>query len=404
MANWLHATLLALLGWGGVAASGSTPLLPAGLQSSQAKRIQIPVQLPQAGADQPERYLPLLRGQRLGLVANPSSRVGQQHLVDFLQAQRMQLVKVFAPEHGFRGEAEAGAQIVDGRDPISQLPVISLYGEQKQPTAAALADLDLLVFDIQDVGVRYYTYISTLHYVMEACAQHRKPLLILDRPNPNGAFIDGPVLQPELRSFVGLHPIPLLHGLTVGELAQMINGENWLQHGSCELNIVPVANYRHSLPYDLPVPPSPNLPNAQAIGLYPSLGLFEGSSISVGRGTAFPFQVLGAPDPAYGSFQFRPVSLPGFAAQPMHQDQLCYGRDLRQVAAGGLQLRYLLDFYARSPDKARFFNPFFDKLAGTYALRQAIETGKSEQQIRQSWKAELSSYRHMRQRYLLYPD
>lgn len=356
------------------------------------------------GAEQPARYLPLLKGQRVGLVANPSSRVGQQHLLDYLLQNQVAVQKVFAPEHGFRGEAEAGAQIVDGKDPITQLPVVSLYGEQKQPSPEALKEIDLIVFDIQDVGVRYYTYISTLHYVMEACAQSGKPLLVLDRPNPNGDFVDGPLLVPALKSFVGLHPIPLLHGLTVGELAQMINGEKWLKNGVCALTVVPLSDYTHSRPYPLPVAPSPNLPNAQAIRLYPSLGLFEGTGISVGRGTPFPFQVIGQPDPASGPFQFTPVSLPGKALHPMFENQLCYGWDLRSVPAGGLNLDFLIGLYHQSSQPATFFNPFFDKLAGTTQLREAIQAGQTETQIRESWQADLQAYKTLRQKYQLYPD
>lgn len=356
------------------------------------------------GAEQSAHYLPLLKGKKVGLVANPSSRVGKLHLLDFLLQKKVSVKTVFAPEHGFRGEAEAGAQIVDGKDPITHLPVVSLYGEQKQPSPEALKAVDLLVFDLQDVGVRYYTYISTLHYVMEACAQSGKTLVVFDRPNPNGAFVDGPILEPALKSFVGLHPIPLLHGLTVGELAQMINGEKWLKNGVCALKIVPMAGYNHSLPYTLPVPPSPNLPNAQAIRLYPSLGLFEGTHISVGRGTPFPFQVIGQPDSAAGPFQFTPVSLPGKAQHPMHENQLCYGWDLRTVPAGGLNLDYLIGAYYQSDQQEAFFNPFFDKLAGTAHLRQAIQTGQSEAEIRESWAAGLSAYKNLRKKYLLYPD
>ncbi|MBT9547834.1 MAG: DUF1343 domain-containing protein [Candidatus Sericytochromatia bacterium] len=390
------------LGLGIVLASGA--LRGSVLQACATSIGQIPSLRIRTGADQPSRYLPLLKGRKVGLVANPSSRVGKQHLLDYLLQNKVLVKKVFAPEHGFRGEAEAGAQIVDGKDPITQLPVLSLYGDQKQPSPEALKEMDLLVFDIQDVGVRYYTYISTLHYVMEACAQSGKPLIVLDRPNPNGAFVDGPLLEPALRSFVGLHPIPLLHGLTVGELAQMINGEKWLKNGVCALTVVPVASYSHSSPYSLPVPPSPNLPNAQAVRLYPSLGLFEGTGISVGRGTDFPFQVIGQPDPATGPFQFTPVSLPGKAQHPMFENQLCYGWDLRSVPAGGLNLDFLIGLYHQSSQPATFFNPFFDKLAGTAQLRTAIQAGQSEAQIRESWQAGLQAYKTLRQKYLLYPD
>jgi uncharacterized protein YbbC (DUF1343 family) len=372
-------------------------LLFLGITDALAKPIQ-------TGADQPQLYLQIMQGKRLGVIANPTSRVGEQHLVDFLLEKKQNIVKVFAPEHGFRGEAEAGAHIINGLDARTQLPIVSLYGKNKQPSAKMLTDIDLLVFDIQDVGVRYYTYISTLHYLMAACAENNKPLLVLDRPNPNGAYIDGPSLEPAWRSFVGMHPIPLLHGLTVGELAKMINGENWLNQGQCKLTIVPVANYQHSMTYDLPVPPSPNLPNRQAIQLYPSLGFFEGTPISVGRGTEFPFQVLGAPDKAYGSFQFKPLSIPGKSLKPMHENQVCYGRDLRKVKTAGLNLGYLITFYQNSAEKNQFFNPFFDKLAGTDKLRRAIQAGKSESEIRQSWGQDLKKFRALRSRYLIYQD
>lgn len=402
MGRWSRVGICMGLGLGIVLASGA--LRGSVLQACATSIGQIPSLRIRTGADQPSRYLPLLKGRKVGLVANPSSRVGKQHLLDYLLQNKVLVKKVFAPEHGFRGEAEAGAQIVDGKDPITQLPVLSLYGDQKQPSPEALKEMDLLVFDIQDVGVRYYTYISTLHYVMEACAQSGKPLIVLDRPNPNGAFVDGPLLEPALRSFVGLHPIPLLHGLTVGELAQMINGEKWLKNGVCALTVVPVASYSHSSPYSLPVPPSPNLPNAQAVRLYPSLGLFEGTGISVGRGTDFPFQVIGQPDPATGPFQFTPVSLPGKAQHPMFENQLCYGWDLRSVPAGGLNLDFLIGLYHQSSQPATFFNPFFDKLAGTAQLRTAIQAGQSEAQIRESWQAGLQAYKTLRQKYLLYPD
>lgn len=356
------------------------------------------------GADQPERYLRLFQNKRVALIANPTSQVGSQHLLDFLLKKNVKVTKVFAPEHGFRGEAEAGATIANGRDSRTQLPVESLYGEHKQPAAAALSDVDLMVFDIQDVGVRFYTFISTLHYVMESCAQTGKPLLVLDRPNPNGGYIDGPILEPAWRSFVGMHPIPLLHGLTVGELAHMINGEKWLTHGKCALSVIPVAHYRHGAKYAPPIPPSPNLPNLQAIQLYPSLGLFEGTSVSVGRGTPFPFQLLGAPDQSLRSYAFMPIRIPGKAQHPMHENQLCYGQDLSQVMPNGLTLAYLIDFYAHSSQKTQFFNPFFDKLAGTQHLRQAIVAGQSETQIRSSWATGLAHYKHLRKRYLLYAD
>ncbi|PIQ25506.1 DUF1343 domain-containing protein [bacterium (Candidatus Blackallbacteria) CG17_big_fil_post_rev_8_21_14_2_50_48_46] len=360
--------------------------------------------LPLPGAEQPARYLPLLKGHSVGLVVNPTSRAQGLHLVDFLQAQGISVKRIFAPEHGFRGEAEAGAHLADGVDSQTGLPVVSLYGQNRKPKPETLRDLDLLVFDIQDVGVRYYTYISTLHYVMEAAAEAGKPLLVLDRPNPNADQIDGPVLEPAFRSFVGLHPIPLVHGLTVGELARMIQGESWIEHAQAlKLSVIPVQAYTHATPYSLPVKPSPNLPNDLAIRLYPSLGLFEGTRVSVGRGTDWPFQVLGLPDVQAGAFVFRPQSRQE-ALTPPYQDQACYGLDLRQETDLRFSLRWLLYFYQHDRGEKAFFNPFFDKLAGTDHLRKQIEAGLTEAEIRQGWEKPLADYRQLRARYLLYPE
>lgn len=366
----------------------------------------LPVQAqPIPAAEQPSQYLPLVRGKRVGLIVNATSRTHQEHLVDALRAQKINVVRIFAPEHGFRGQADAGAMIKDGMDTATGLPVVSLYGANKQPQAKDLSDLDLLVFDIQDVGVRFYTYLSTLHYVMEAAATHHKPLVVLDRPNPNGDYIDGPTLEPAFVSFVGMHPIPLVHGLTLGELARMIVGEKWLKSpNSLQFQVVPVRNYTHATAYALPVRPSPNLPNPLSIRLYPSLGFFEGTLISVARGTPFPFQAIGFPDWRYGNFKFTPESVPG-ATQPPYQGQLCYGLDLRKEPLDSrFSLRYLLDMYARTPDKTKFFNPFFAKLAGTDRLRKAIEQGFTEDEIRRSWQADLQRYRAQRKKYLLYPE
>ena len=357
----------------------------------------------QVAAERPAAYLPLLTGKRLGLVVNASSRVADQHLVDFLLAQGQQVSVIFAPEHGFRGTADAGAHISNSKDTQTGLPVVSLYGANKQPSPEQLQEIDLLIFDVQDVGVRYYTYISTLHYLMEAAAETGVPLLVLDRPNPNGAYIDGPTLEPEYRSFVGMHAIPLLHGLTVAELARMIVGEGWLQSKKpLDLTVIPVNNYTHQTAYSLPVRPSPNLPNDQAIALYPSLGLFEGTIVSVGRGTPTPFQVIGLPSPDAGLFSFLPLSRPGASAPP-YQGQVCYGYDLRSRSAQGLNLSYLLEMYQHHPS-GDFFNPFFQKLAGTRQLQEQIRSGWSEAQIRESWQADLLAYQHMRKAYLLYPD
>ncbi|PKL74718.1 MAG: DUF1343 domain-containing protein, partial [Candidatus Melainabacteria bacterium HGW-Melainabacteria-1] len=346
-----------------------------------AQPVQTPVPVP--AAEVSADWLPALTGKRLGLVVNATSRVGnQQHLVDFLRQQPLTVARIFAPEHGFRGEADAGAQLVDGVDTATGLPVVSLYGAHKKPSPSQLADLDVLVFDIQDVGVRYYTYISTLHYLLEAAAEAGKPVFVLDRPNPNGALVDGPVLDMAFSSFVGKHPIPLLHGLTVAELARMIQGEGWIQDADkLRLTVVPIRHYRHDMPYSLPVRPSPNLPNDQSIRLYPSLGLFEGTPVSVGRGTEWPFQVLGWPLDGAGTFAFTPRSRPGATAPP-YQDQRCQGLDLRSEAPAGLSLKYLLHFYRARPAAQAFFNPFFDKLAGTDQLRTQIEAGWDETQIR----------------------
>ncbi len=357
----------------------------------------------QVGAAQMEHYLDALENKRVGLVVNHTSLVNGVHLVDTLLASGVKVQKIFAPEHGFRGTADAGEVIQNAKDTKTGLPIISLYGSNKKPTAAQLKDIDILIFDIQDVGVRFYTYISTMHYVMEACADNRKRLLILDRPNPHGNYVDGCVLKPAYRSFVGMHPIPIVHGLTVGELARMINGEGWLLSGkACILQVVPVKNYHHSDAYTLPVKPSPNLPNQQAILLYPSLCLFEGTKMSVGRGTPFPFQVVGAPDARFGDFQFTPSATAG-AKNPLYKGQTCYGIDLRTpLAKRAFTLRYLIDFYRKSPNKNTFFNNFFDKLVGTDKLRKQIVAGMSEEEIRASWQEELTAYRTLREKYLLY--
>lgn len=354
-------------------------------------------------AEVPESWIGQLKGKRIGLVVNASSRVGERHLVDYLKAQRQDIKRIFAPEHGFRGEADAGAHLSDGVDTATGLPVVSLYGTNKKPQPAQLADLDLLIFDIQDVGVRYYTYISTLHYLLEAAAEAGKPVLVLDRPNPNGDYIDGPVLDPAFKSFVGMHPIPLVHGLTVGELAKMIQGEAWIANANqLQLQVAAMPGYRHSLPYALPVKPSPNLPNARAIRLYPSLGLFEGTPVSVGRGTDWPFQVLGWPQAGAGEFGFTPTSRPG-ANSPPYLNQACYGLDLRQ-SDSRFSLRWLLHFYRQRPAGQAFFNPFFDKLAGGDDLRKQIEAGLDESAIRASWQPGLKAYAGLRDTYRIYPD
>ncbi len=366
----------------------------------------------QTGANQlasnPQLSPVALTGKHIGLVVNQSSVSGKSHLLDELLRQGFAVKKIFSPEHGFRGTADAGATVANSIDPQTGIPVWSLYGKHKKPTAAALHGINLLIFDLQDVGVRYYTYLSTLHYVMEAAAEQNIPLLVLDRPNPNGAYVDGPVLDKNYQSFVGLHPIPLLHGMTLGELALMIKGEGWSHKAEqLELYIWPVKNYQRDRPYDLPVRPSPNLPNAQAVALYPSLGFFEATPLSVGRGTDFPFQLLGYTNPPLGPFAFSPVTKAGAALNPPLKNQLVLGLDLRKVKAVGLDLSYLLQAQALfAKYQLKLFNSpdFMDKLSGTARLRQQIEQGWSEAQIRQSWQADLQQFRQQRRPYLLYPE
>lgn len=361
------------------------------------------------GAERLAEYLPQLAGQRVGLVINQTSRVGPAYLVDTLRARGVQVTAIFAPEHGFRGEAADGATIRDGRDARSGVPVRSVYGATKKPTPAMLADVDVLVFDIQDVGARFYTFISTLHYVLEAAAEQGKPVLVLDRPNPNGALVDGPVLEPAYRSFVGLDPLPIAHGLTVGELATLLNGEQWLAGGRrCRLTVVPMAaGYTHATAYHLPVRPSPNLPTDHAVALYPSICLFEGTNVSVGRGTTTPFEVIGSPaQPVTRPYTFTPRPNAGSPTPPLN-GQPCHGLNLADAPAresAGLALHYLLDFYQQSTDKAHFFSKYFEELAGTASLRQQIIAGKSEADIRASWAPGLRKYNALRRRYLLYPE
>uniref|UniRef100_UPI00404AAFEA exo-beta-N-acetylmuramidase NamZ family protein n=2 Tax=Gelidibacter sp. TaxID=2018083 RepID=UPI00404AAFEA len=373
----------------------------------------------QVGANQTEAYLPLLKGKRVGIVANQTTVVfkktedGRQkteasytHLVDSLVSLKVDVKKVYAPEHGFRGTADAGELIKDGLDTKTGLPIISLYGDNKKPKPAQLQGIDVMIFDVQDVGARFYTYISSLHYVMEACAEAKIPLLILDRPNPNGHIIDGPILEKEHQSFVGMHPIPVLHGMTIAEYAKMINGEKWLKNGvQCELMVIPVKNYSRDAFYSLPIKPSPNLPNDQAINLYASLCFFEGTNVSVGRGTSQQFQIFGSPflDKKIYEFSFKPKPNEG-AKSPMHQGKLCFGKDLSKVSAmKTLELSYLIEAYKNTADKTVFFNTFFTKLAGTKNLQKQIEQGLSEQEIKASWQAGLEQFKTKRQLYLLYP-
>nr|WP_245558480.1 DUF1343 domain-containing protein [Fulvivirga imtechensis] len=360
-------------------------------------------QLLLTGAEQTNEYLPMLKGKKIGMVVNHTSVIGKTHLVDSLLSLDIRIQKVFAPEHGFRGDADAGEKVKDGIDIATQLPIISLYGNNKKPSVEQLQGIDLVIFDIQDVGTRFYTYISTMHYVMEACAENDIKMLILDRPNPNGMYVDGPVLKPEFQSFVGLHPIPILHGLTVGELAQMINGEGWLNNSiKCDLKVIPVKNYSHDEDYSLPVKPSPNLPNGLSVKMYPSLCLFEGTVISVGRGTYKPFQQIGHPQFTDMAHQFTPKSIDGMSKYPPYEGQTCYGISFEDTDfEGGFTLKYIIDFYKKYGGED-YFNNFFDKLAGTDQLKQQIKKGISEEEIRKSWAPDLEQYRKMREKYLLY--
>ena len=361
------------------------------------------------GAEQMEKYLPQLKGKRVGLVINQTSRVGTTYLVDTLRARGVNVTAIFAPEHGFRGEETDGATIKDGRDARSGVLVRSVYGKTKKPTPEMLADVDVLIFDIQDVGARFYTFISTLHYVMEAAAEQKKAVIVLDRPNPNGDLVDGPILEPAHKSFVGLDPLPIAHGLTVGELATIINGEKWLAGGRrCRLTVVPVGTgYTHATAYHLPVRPSPNLPTDHAVALYPSICLFEGTNVSVGRGTVTPFEVIGSPtQPTTRTFSFTPQPNAGSPTPPL-KGQLCYGLNLAEAPTregSGLVLKYLLDFYQQSTDKVHFFGKYFEELSGTNALREQIIAGKTEAEIHASWEPELGKFKALRKKYLLYPE
>ncbi|MEX0965835.1 MAG: DUF1343 domain-containing protein [Bacteroidia bacterium] len=362
------------------------------------------------GAEQTAKYLPALTGKKVALVANQTSLVGSTHLLDTLLSLKINVVKVFTPEHGFRGNVSAGEKVSSTVDEKTGVPLVSLYGDNKKPSVAQMQDADVLVFDIQDVGARFYTYISTLHYVMEACAENQKLLVVLDRPNPNGSYIDGPVLVPAFKSFVGMHPVPVVHGMTMGEYAQMINGEGWLANGKkCNLQVIPLLNYTHSTEYDLPAPPSPNLKSKEAICLYPSLCFFEGTNVSVGRGTDTPFEIIGRPGFKAGNFTFTPKSIPGVADNPPYEGKQCTGFSLTNfcreyiMPSREIYLYWLTGFYNDSEDKSKFFNGFFDKLAGTDELRKQIERGESPEDIRKSWQPGLRQYDEMRQKYLLYP-
>jgi uncharacterized protein YbbC (DUF1343 family) len=362
------------------------------------------------GAEQTATYIPLLQGKKVALLVNQTSAIGTTHLADSLQSLGVDIQKIFAPEHGFRGQADAGEQVKDGKDVKTGVPLISLYGDRKKPTAEDLNLIDIVVFDIQDVGARFYTFISSMSYVMEACAENGVQFIVLDRPNPNGHYIDGPLRQPGFESFVGMHPVPVVHGMTVGEYAKMVNGEGWLKEGvKCDLEVIPCANYTHDTPYELPVKPSPNLPNTRAIYLYPSLCFFEGTTVSAGRGTNKQFQVYGHPEYEGGDFSFTPKSLPG-AKYPKHKGLLCRGYDLTKISpeeirsASQINLDYLIDYYKTFPTGELFFleNNFFDRLAGTDLLRKQILSGMDAPAIRATWEKDLTAYRQMRKKYLMY--
>ena len=356
------------------------------------------------GADNFEKYLPILKGKKVGIVTNQTGILSDKtHLVDFLLEKQINIQKIYAPEHGFRGTADAGELIKDGKDTQTGLPIISLYGDNKKPKPDQLKGIDILVFDLQDVGARFYTYISSLHYVMEACAENNILLVILDRPNPNGGVVDGPILEKEHTSFIGMHPIPVLHGMTIGEYGKMINGEKWLKNGvQCELTVIPCLNYNKEMSYSLPVKPSPNLPNDQSINLYASLCFFEGTNVSLGRGTEKQFQIYGSPFLPKNGFSFTPK--PNFGAKdPLHNGKLCYGEDLSEISKiSGLQLKWLLKAYNSTSDKSKFFIPFFTKLAGTKKLQQQIEAGMSEADIKKTWQSGIEYFKKIRKNYQIY--
>ncbi|MGA9270878.1 MAG: DUF1343 domain-containing protein [Lutimonas sp.] len=366
---------------------------------------------PLPGAFGTSQYLELLSNKRIAIVANQTSVIrrasGKEytHLVDSLMSLGVDIAKVFAPEHGFRGQLDAGEKVEDQKDPKTGLPIISLYGKNKKPSGEQLAGIDLVVFDIQDVGVRFYTYISTLHYIMEACAENDIPLIVLDRPNPNGHYVDGPVLDPDFKSFVGMHPVPVVYGMTIGEYARMINGEKWLKNGlQCALTVIELNGYDHKTPYRLPIKPSPNLPNEKSINLYPSLCFFEGTTISCGRGTEQQFQIFGSPELPKAVFEYTFTPEPNFGSKyPKHQGKECFGRNLQNTdRLSALNLEWLIEAYQNHKDKDSFFNDFFVKLAGTPALRENIENGLSPDSIRDLWQKDLEGFMPVRKKYLLY--
>lgn len=364
------------------------------------------------GAERAKKYLPQLKGKRVGLVVNQTSVVASGHLVDFLRTKKVDIKKIFAPEHGFRGKEDAGAKINNEIDKKTGIPIVSIYGKKHGPDSSDIADIDVLIFDIQDVGVRFYTYISTLQYVMEVCAMYQKPLMVLDRPNPNAHYVDGALLDPSLKSFVGMQPVPVVYGMTIGEYALMLNGEGWLKdEKKCNLQVISCEKYTHQTMFELPVKPSPNLPNLRSILLYPSICYFEGTDFSLGRGTDKQFQIYGSPLATDGDFTFTPQPNEG-ASKPFQEGKLCRGHDLsgqevkKIFAERQINLKYLTEAYHYFPQKDSFFlkGNFFDKLAGTYELREQLKKSKNITEIRNSWKADLERFKAIRKKYLLYKD
>lgn len=378
--------------------------LPLKLQDKKPDDVKV-------GAQQTANYFPLIKDKRIAVVAHPASLINKTHLVDTLLKSGMKVKKVFAPEHGFRGNVEAGEKIKSNIDEQTKLPVISLYGKNFKPKPEDMKDVDIVLFDLQDVGARFYTYISTLHYVMEACAENKKELIILDRPNPNGYYVDGPILEPKFKSFSGMHPVPIVHGMTIGEYARMVNGEKWLASGvQCKLTVVSVENYSHSDLYQLPVKPSPNLPNMSSVYMYPSLCLFEGTLVSVGRGTDKPFQQFGYPELKGDNHFFTPMPVKGASENPLYNNQLCIGYDVSVY--GEMYVKYfrqvylfwIINLYNTCTIKEKFFNNYFNSLAGNETLKKQIMEGKTEEEIRHSWEAGLVKFKERRKKYLIYQD
>ena len=378
--------------------------------SGTSKIMEIPEAKIIPAGDRQQDILSLIKGRSVACVVNQTSRSKDQHLIDFLLEHKVDVKVIFAPEHGFRGKEDAGAQIVNGVDSKTGLSIISLYGSKKKPAADDLVGIDLILFDIQDVGARFYTYISSMHYVMEAASEQGIAMVVLDRPNPNAHYVDGPILKPEWKSFVGMHPVPVVYGMTIGEYALMINGESWLSSAPCDLKVLRCLNYDHTKIYDLPVKPSPNLPNLQSILLYPSLCFFEGTNVSVGRGTDKQFQIIGSPIATSKSYKFTPIPSEG-AKYPKHQDQVCHGDNLSSISVETLHhedrinLRYLLEYANIYEQQGKVFfleNKFFDKLAGSDRLRNQILEGRSEEEIRASWTADIETFLQVRAKYLLY--